>query len=171
MVTHGGLHARPDAHHRGSGRRGIPASRRLGRLEDHQLHLPALYTPRPGNRPHLQACALGADPPGPCSTRRPAAGRSRWSRGANSSARISPMAIWWMWCRPSIHTCWSITANSLSGRETSQNLRELEWCVVRAGCECRAPSESEESSNVQYLPMAIAWRRQDAGARRGSRAR
>lgn len=39
-----------------------------------------------------------------------------------------------------------------------------------AGCECRAPSESEESSNVQYLPMAIAWRRQDAGARRGSRA-
>ena len=25
-----------------------------------------------------------------------------------------------------------------------------------AGCECRAPSESEESSNVQYLPMAIA---------------
>ena len=38
----------------------------------------------------------------------------KWSRGANSSARISPMAIWWMWCRPSIHTCWSITANSLS---------------------------------------------------------
>ena len=58
-------------------------------------------------------CA-GSRPPGPCSTRRPAAGRSRWSRGANSSARISPMAIWWMWCRPSIHTCWSITANSLS---------------------------------------------------------
>lgn len=28
--------------------------------------------------------------------------------------RISPMAIWWMWCRPSTHTCWSITANSLS---------------------------------------------------------
>lgn len=56
----------------------------------------------------------GSRPPGPCSTRRPAAGRSRWSRGANSSARISPMAIWWMWCRPSIHTCWSITANSLS---------------------------------------------------------
>ena len=33
---------------------------------------------------------------------------------ARIQAPVSPMAIWWMWCRPSIHTCWSITANSLS---------------------------------------------------------
>ena len=43
--------------------RGIPASRRLGRLEDHQLHVPALHAPRPRNRSHVQACALGADRP------------------------------------------------------------------------------------------------------------
>ena len=100
----------------------------------------------------------------------------RWGGQGGAVARIqAPVSLQWRFggCgagrRPT--PAGVLRQIAFPGRETSQNLRELEWCVVRLVVNARAPSESEESSNVQYLPMAIAWRRQDAGARRGSRAR
>ena len=66
------------------------------------------------------------------------AGRSKWSCGANSSARTCPTAIWSMWCRPSTPTCWSITANSL--RKVRLRKISMRYNVAQRGrmCVCRA---------------------------------
>ena len=114
MVTHGDFMLALMLTIGGSVRRGIPAPRRLRTT---------------GRSPTAPACTIHAATPATGRTSK----RLRWEqtarpvldettgrwvvkveRGANSSARISPMAIWWMWCRPSTLTCWSITANSLS---------------------------------------------------------
>ena len=117
--------------------------------------------PRPGSRPP-RARARRDD--------RPLGGQG------GAVARIqAPVSLQWRFAgrgasrRPT--PAWSITANSLSRKRLHKIFSELDWCVVRLVVNAVPQRERERVLNVQYLPMAIAWRRQDAGARRGSRAR
>ena len=101
----------------------IALIRTTGRSPTARACITRAETPKPVARPSV---CVGSRPPGPCLMRRADAGRSKWSRGANSSARTCPTAIWSMWCRPSTPTCWSITASERSDGWTPHDPRTLE---------------------------------------------